>query len=260
MTASNTHVAGLARLLASAAACLAAAAVQPADANERRFTYSYESTTHPVGAVEYEQWVTWKTNKDGDASFHRFDFRHELEFGLNDTTQLGLYLSDWRYERGDSVDNGATWRNVGVEVIHALTDPVTDALGTALYGEIKFGDELFELEGKLIVQKNVGKWVLAWNGTMAAEWEGSDYDEDKGEFKNTLGASYQVTPSFLVGAELLHEVEYEDWSDWGPHALYLGPNAAFRTEAWWITLTPLFETTNTDEPDFQLRAIVGFDF
>ncbi|MCH8004956.1 MAG: hypothetical protein IH888_01845 [Planctomycetes bacterium] len=240
---------------------LAAAAVGVADATQRRFVFTYEATTHPPGDVEYEQWVTYKTSKASDRRFDRFDFRHELEFGLTDRLQLGLYLSDWRSQRGDGVDDGVEWRNVGVEVIRNLADPVTEPLGFALYGELKIGDELLELEGKLIVQKNIGKWVLAYNATIEAEWEGPDFGQDKGKFEQTFGASYQLSPRLLAGFELLHEVEYDDWSVWSDHAVYLGPNVSWRTQGWWITVTPLLQVTDlADEPDVQARLIFGFDF
>lgn len=232
-----------------------------AEADERRFTYVYEATTMTPGHFEYEQWVTWKTHKNNDPEYDRFEFRHELEFGLTDNLQLGLYLSDWRIQDGQSVDDGAEWRNVAAEFIYGLTDPVTDPIGSALYGEIKIGDELFELEGKLILQKNIGKWVFAWNGILEAEWEGEHFNEDTGTIGQTLGGSYQLSPNLLLGFEALHEVEYEDWSEWGDHALYVGPNISFRTEDWWLTVTPLFQVTDVDsEPDFQVRLIFGFDF
>ena len=231
-------------------------------AGERRFTYVYEANTQPKGAVEFEQWVTLKTNKDTDAKFDRLDFRHELEFGLTDRLQLGLYLADWRYEDGRSVaDDGATYRDTAIELIYKLRDPVDDGFGLAIYGEVKLGDELFELEGKLIVQKNLGKWVFAWNGIIEAEWEGSNYSRDKGEFGQTLGASYQFSPKLTAGIELLHEVEYDDWSQWQDHVVYLGPNVSVRTPGWWMTITPMFQVTDIDsEPNFQARFIFGFDF
>jgi hypothetical protein len=214
----------------------------------------------PKGAVEYEQWVTWKTDKADDNSFDRVDFRHELEFGLTDHLQMGVYVSDWRYQNDDS-GSKTDWRNAAVELIYNMSDPVEDVIGSALYGEVKLGDELFELEGKIILQKNLGKWALAWNGTIEAEWEGKNYSEDKGEFQQTLGASYQINPNFLVGAELLHEIEFDDWSDTGDDVVYLGPNVSFRTSTWWITIAPLFQlTSNGGEADFQTRLLFGFDF
>ncbi len=244
-----------------AAMLMATAAGPTALAGERRFTFVYEATTMPAGAAEYEQWITWKTHKDADPDFDRIDFRHEIEFGVTDRFQVALYLSDWRYQNGDSVEDGAEWRDAAVEVIYNLTDPVTDAIGLALYGELKLGDELVELEGKLIAQKDIGQWVLAWNGTIEAEWEGPDLAEDKGKLEQTFGASYQLSPKLLGGFELLHEVEYEDWSDWGDHVLYLGPNLSYRPGQWWTTITALAQVTDVDaEPDFQLRLIFGFDF
>jgi hypothetical protein len=234
----------------------------PLHASERPFTFVYEATTMPKGAREYETWVTWKTHKESDPDFDRFDFRHEFEFGVTDRFQLALYVSDWRYEDGASVsDDGTDWRNAAVEGIYQLTNPTTDPLGVALYGEIKGGDELFELESKLLLQKNVGPWILAWNGTLEAEWEGSDYSEDKGKLAQAAGISYGLSPRWAVGAELIHEIEYEDWSAWGDHVVYLGPAVSYRAPRWWVTVTPTVQLTDVDsEADFQTRLILAIDF
>lgn len=231
------------------------------DAGERRFTFVYEATTLPKGEWEYEPWVTWKTAKETNRDFDRFDFRHEVEVGLTDHFQLGIYLSDWRYEenRPEGVHRG-DWRNAAVEGILNLTNPTTDPVGVALYGEVKIGDELLELEGKLIAQKNFGSFVLAYNAVLEAEWEGRHFDEDNGELQQTLGLSYQISPRFLAGMELLHEIDIPDWRGVsGKGILYLGPNFSYRAKRWWATLTPLFQVSDVeDEPDFQMRLICGF--
>ena len=69
----------------------AISATTDVSADDRRFTYTYEATTSPKGSWEFEQWLTWKGYHDGDT----FDFRHELEYGITDNLQIGLYLSDW---------------------------------------------------------------------------------------------------------------------------------------------------------------------
>ena len=103
--------------------------------------------------------------------------------------------------------------------------------------------------------------MLDWKGAIEAEWEGPDLAEDTGKFEQTVGGSYQVSPKFLGGFELLHEIEYEDWSDWGEPVLYLGPNFSYRAGQWWTTITALTQVTDVDaEPDFQVRLIFGFDF
>ncbi len=239
--------------------CLSAAAVD-VQAGARRFTYIYEALTMPKGAVEYEQWVTWKTAKENDRDFDRFDFRHEVEWGVTDNFQLALY-QDWRFEEAPGRPRRGDYRDTALEAIYNLTNPVTDPIGLSLYGEIKIGDQLLELEGKLILEKDFGPLVLAYNATLEAEWEGAHFQEDKGELIQEAGISYQFSPRFLMGLELRHEVPIPDWAGVrGKGVLFLGPNFSYRAEKWWATLTPLFQVSDVeDEPDFQMRLLVGFN-
>ena len=88
-----------------------------------------------------------------------------------------------------------------------------------------------------------------------------DYEDDKGEFVQTAGVSYQFSPRFLVGAELLHEVEFDDWEHTGRNVMYLGPNTSFRGDKWFLTVAPLFQVSNVDsEVDFLTRMIFGVHF
>lgn len=240
--------------------CASVIATGRVNAGERKFTYVYEATTLKKGEWEFEQWVTWKTAKENNRDFDRFDMRTEIEYGITDHFQLGFYLSDWRYEENRSEGkHRGDWRDIAVEGILNLTDPSSDPIGLALYGELKIGDALLELEGKLIVQKNVGKLTLAYNAIIEAEWEGSHFDEDNGGLQQTVGLSYQFSPKFLAGFELLHEITMPDWRGAsGKGILYAGPNFSYRTEHWWATLTPLFQISDVDdEPDFQMRLIFG---
>lgn len=239
------------------ALCACTIATSRVDASERRFTYIYEATTLPKGQWEYEQWITWKTAKENDRDFDRFDFRHEFEWGVTDNFQLGFYVADWRY---DADKRQGDFRDVALEAIYNFTNPVTDPVGLSLYGEIQIGDEKLELEGKLILEKGFGPFVLAYNAILEAEWEGHHFVEDKGVIQQVAGISYQFSPRFLMGIELLHELEIPDWAGvQGKGILYLGPNFSYRTEKWWATLTPLFQVSDVeDEPDFQMRLIVGF--
>ena len=246
----------LSHLLISAAL----AAITPVSAGERRFTFTYEATTAPKGSIELENWVTWKASRGSGGNANQFDFRHELEFGLTDHLQLGLYLSDWSVTRSGGKTETA-WSNVGAEFIYNLSNPTTDFLGSALYLETKLGDELFALEGKLLLQKNFGPWVVAYNISLEATWEGAGYGEQVGEFQQTLGVSYQVSPHFTVGAEFLHEVVFENWSAASDHALYVGPNASVRFGRAFATATVLFQASDLeDEPNVQSRLIFGIEF
>ena len=67
-------------LIRSAAPLLLAAAcsIMPAQAGERRFAFSYEADTAPAGTREFEQWITWKSDKASNNDFDEFTFREEF--------------------------------------------------------------------------------------------------------------------------------------------------------------------------------------
>jgi hypothetical protein len=247
-------------ILCIISAVLLSAIADTAFADNRPFTYSYEASTAPKGTVEYEQWITWKARRGNPGNRDQFQFRHELEFGITDRLQLGLYLSNWKVVR----ENGSTrsiWDGVSVEGIYNLSNPTTDWLGSAIYGEVTVGEDLVELEGKLILQKNLGKWIAAYNATIEAEWEGPKLRDNKGEFQQTLGVSYALNPRWSVGAELLHEVEFDRWGAAGDHAVYVGPNVSWRFKRGFVTTTVLFQATGIEEEsDVQTRLVFGINF
>jgi hypothetical protein len=232
---------------------------------ERRFTYTYETTPSPRGHVELENWVTWKhTDAPGANDADLFQFRHELEFGVTDRFQIGLYVFDWRYDEHEREDHSAEWEHSGVELIYNLSNPTTDFIGSALYLEALVGERSFELEGKLLLQKNFGPITAAYNLVLEAEWEGDqfgNFDEREGEFAQVLGVSYDITKSFSVGAEILHEIPIPDWREAEDSVVWAGPNASIRFGRAFATVTALFQVTEVDgEPDAQVRLITGFDF
>lgn len=246
-------------------ACFAAilfSSVCTAEAGARRFTYVYEATTTAPGGVEGETWVTWKTSPREERRFNAVDFRNEIEFGISEHLQAALYVADWGYREDPGAnDHGFSYQDSALELIYNLTNPTTDLLGLALYGEVRGGPEQLELESKVILQKNVGRFVIAYNGTLEAKWEGDQLEERSGEITQSLGLSYEISPALLLGAELLHEIDLPDWSEADDSVVYAGPNLSYRRGNWWATLTPLAQLTNVgSEVDFQTRLIFGFSF
>jgi hypothetical protein len=227
----------------------------------RRFTYVYETTTSPPGGFDLETWITWRTHTRDDPNFDQIDLRHELEFGITERLQAAIYLADWNYK--DSIESeGFSYSDSAVELIYNLTNPVIDPVGLSIYQEYKIGDELFEWESKLITQKNFGPLILAYNATLEAVWEGKDLEEREGEFVETLGASYEISPRLSAGLELVHEIVWPDWKDDDTATnFFVGPNVSLRSGAAFITITALAQATQTaDEPDFQMRTIFGVAF
>jgi hypothetical protein len=234
-----------------------------ASAGQRKFVYSYESTTAPKGVVELENWVTWKTRDTEAGRVDRFDFRHELEIGLTDRLQLGLYLADWRHESTPTGDE-TSYLHSGASLIYNLTNPTTDFIGSALYFEALVGEDVLELEGKILLEKNFGPVTVAYNAVIEAEWEGDDFDhlnESNGEFKQTAGVAYDITQSFSAGVEAYHEIALPNWEEAEESVVYAGPNVSFRVGKFFATAAGLWQVTDVDgEADFQLRTIFGFLF
>lgn len=254
----NHHQTPIFHSLLSLGAIIAAATT--AEAGSRRFTYSYETTTMPKGAMELESSVTWKTGKDGVPGFDRFDMRHEFEFGVTDHLQLAFYFADWSYENSSDESGKATFQDVAVEAIYNLTDPNTTPFGSAVYGEIKGNDDFIELEGKLLLQKNIGPWVLVYNVGGEIAWE-NHYEQDEAELMQSAGVSYQINPSLSIGAEALHEIAVPDVEIIGDNGAYLGPNISWRNDRFAVTMTGLWQLTSlSGEPDFQLRTLFSIDF
>ncbi len=220
----------------------------------------YQPQTMPKGAVEYEQWVTWKTNKKSDSRFEEFRFRHEIEWGVTDTFQLAFYVADWRHKRTSSEEH-TYFHDVAVEAIYQLQATNPDQMGMALLGEVKYGSEFFELEGGLLLELELDQIGLLYNFVIEAEWEGQDFDEDKGKIKNAFAVTYEPTPSTTLGLQAIWEVEFPDWSEQGDDVVYIGPSISTQSDGWWIAVSPLFQVTNIDsEPDLQVRLVFGIDF
>lgn len=233
-----------------------------AQAGSRRFTYVYEATTAAPGGVESENWVTWKTSPGEDRRFNSVDFRNEIEFGVTEHLQLGIYFADWGYREDPAAhEHGFSYQSSAVELIYNLSNPTTDLLGVALYGEVRGGPDQLELEAKVILQKNIDRFVIAYNGTLEAVWEGNHLRERAGEFAQSFGVSYELTPAWLIGAELLHEIDLPDWREAEKSVVYGGPNLSYRRGSWWATVTPLVQLTDRrSEVVVQTRLIFGFSF
>ena len=226
----------------------------------RHFGYVYEAVTSAPGSLDIENWVTW-SRTNNPQRVDEVDFRHEFEFGVTENFQASLYVPDWFYS-ADRQNSGFTYSDSALELIYNLTNPVTDPVGLAMYEEIRAGDRVFELESKLIAQKNLGPLILAYNVTLESVWEGTGLQDREGELQQALGASYEISQRLSIGIEMLDEFVFPEWRDNERiRNFFVGPNVCFRHQNWFVTMTALAQATNTpDEADFQLRTIFGIGF
>lgn len=223
-------------------------------AGARHFSYVYEAPTSPPGSIEIENWATSNFN-DGLSGLQ---FRHEIEIGVTEQFQASVYLANWDYTRS-SDNRGVHYQSSALELIYNLTNPVAAPIGISLYQEIGAGRRKFESETKLIVQKNFGPLILAYNLVLEAEWEEQGLHEDTGEVQQALGASYEISPRMSMGAEILHEIVLPGWrGSAAENNFFIGPNVSYRGDGWFATVTALAQTTRTrGEADCQVRLIFG---
>ena len=223
-------------------------------AGVRHFTFLYEAPTSPPGSVELENTVTWGHGSDSNDVL----VREEVEIGVTERLQLGIYPLDWSHQTG----NGLEYNGAAIEAIYNLSNPVIDPLGISLYQEISVARRHFESESKLIAQKNFGRWIFDYNATLEAKWEDRHLEEETGEFQQALGASYELSPRLSVGLEFLHEFVFPEWRDAEKiRNVFVGPNVSYRRHSWFVTATALAQATDTSgEADFQVRTIFGIGF
>src|SRR5262245_27406456 len=258
----------------AAAVVLACASVAQAD--ERKFNYSYEAKTLPKGGFEFEQWATLKMEKDA-GDYNRLELREEFEFGLTDRLTTSAYLN-FRYQAvrnvpGETDEHFFKFDSVSSEWKFKVTDPTADPIGFLLYGELLMAPDEYEFEFKLVFSKHIGPFTFAYN--FIFEWEleqtfGNSEWQWANVIQNTAGISYDLPflPGASIGVEAVSEAHFER-SLGGAHnsAYWVGPNAHLATGAWWATISFLTQL-NVNGLDFsegsytkyELRIIVGINF
>ncbi len=225
-----------------------ATSVSAAAASERHFTYTYESGVLRPGGREIEPWSTFRLGRSD--FYSRFDSRIEAELGLTDRLQTAFYLNmkavaaDTPFGRSTSTQ----LEGVSSEWKLKLADPVADRAGVALYGEVSAGPTELELEGKLILDKRVGRLLGALNLVAEHEWEFEEAGtEGETTFEADAAACWFLTPRLAAGLELRSHTVLPPEGEPTRSALFLGPTVSYAREGWWVAASVL--------P--QIRALAG---
>jgi hypothetical protein len=229
-------------------------AAAPAQANERHYTYTYESAGMPEGARELEIWTTARYGRE--RFYSAIDNRLELEFGLSDRLLTAFYLntSGVREDTGTEIENHYELQGISSEWKYKLSDAVADALGSALYAEATYGLEELELEAKLILDKRLGDVHLAGNAVYELEVEGLGEDVEVEHIVEVdLAGAYRFTPTLSLGVEgrartvIEHgEVEHVTF--------FTGPVVAFGSDAGWGALSFLGQVGSLGEHEGEAGA------
>lgn len=175
-------------------------------ATPRPLPFTYPAQTLPDGALELEQYVDLvpvRVAREGAASTEsvtsfRSVLQTELEYGLTDHLELGLYLA-FR-QNASATSPYLQFQGLKQRLRYALAEPGAWPVDIGVYGEIaEFHDEL-EFEQKLLLSKRFGQIGVAANLWVEQEYY-FQLDEWKFIYNPTVGAWYEFSPFFSLGAE-----------------------------------------------------------
>jgi hypothetical protein len=248
-------------------------------AQDRVFTYTYQSNVLNKGQKELEVWTTLGT---GRQDYYRgLNHRLEFEIGLGGKLQTAFYLN-YGYSKGITKSNGIDILTSDNSYSFAnewklkFSDPVANKLGSAVYFEYALAPGETELEGKLILDKQTGRFIHALNlvGELGFEREfeiaGNELkSEIKKEFKMewNYGFSYQINERWFAGAELMNENVFAE-GKLEKSILTAGPTLSYSGQGFWINFTLMPQLTDlknggrniTDEDGLQARLIFSYEF
>jgi hypothetical protein len=223
---------------------IATAAALNANADERRFTYTYEPEVLPKGGLEFEQWVTVRSQRTSagevnQENFNRFDVREELEYGVTDRLTLGLYLNgkheSYRDTKTGTDEAELEFEGISLEGRYMVLNPADNPIGLTLYLEPTFAGHEAEIEQKIIIGQRHGDWKWAFNVIHATEWE-ENFHEHEGELEFTaaLGRDFN---NWTVGIEARNANAFPAYKSWERTAFFVGPVVSYREEKWWATIS-----------------------
>lgn len=225
-------------------------------AQDRYFAHTYTSNVLPHGNIDLELWHSSHFGHD-QQFFHAQDQRLELEFGLGKGLQTSLYFNRFSTRYSEGSDGTMLKNEIGFsnEWKWKITDPSLQAVGFGLYGEwgLKGGDEL-ELETKIILDKWIGKHLVAFNAVFESEKE-FEWEENKvtkaSEMEGTLLAAYQfmVKKSLGIGGELRCTNALGKGDEWENSILSGGPTVQYRGNRWFILANYLPQWRNLHKTD-----------
>lgn len=237
-----------------------------AHANDRRFTYTYETMVLPKGVVEIEPWVTVKPS----GGLYSFDNRMEFEFGVTDRVQTALYLK-WAGDVG-----GMTWDGVASEWKVNLASRAVAPVGVALYGELGLSPTESAVEGKLLLDKELGKLLVAFNGVgelkiereleLEASGETEVEHEREVEQKNILAAAWRPNTTWGFGLEAVNANEWVMGEGHEETTISVGPAISASQPSYWAALTGLVHVGEVGDEGFEMpeqdrweaRLLLGF--
>ncbi|HEY1816887.1 MAG TPA: hypothetical protein VGG74_31280 [Kofleriaceae bacterium] len=246
-----------------------AAIAGTAHGNPRALPFTYTTDTLAPGQVEFEQTVdlvplNGVSGAGNNAAYLASQFLTEFEIGVCDRLELALYLTFVPTVNANVLEpqsqaimpegNGAKQR-----VRYTLAPLGAWPVDVGVYGELSENEHELEFEGKILLQRRIGK--LRVDANLWAEYELYFARQSDGSIQRdvdinpTLGATYEITPRLSVGIDSWLRGEYPtnqvNPPATRPFALgpeyYAGPAVMMSFGKIWWTVAAYVRVTDFDE-------------
>ncbi len=253
-------------LLSYALGFLSFASAPAVRADENVFGYTYGAETLPKGASEVYQWLTSRTGK-ADGSYAALDLQTEIEHGFTDKLQGSLYLNAIDHDisgvTGKAGRNQTRFNGLQGSLKYKLRSVDRGGWGVAVYLEPGYKrysgnsgkrEDIYFLEPKLLLQRNLLDDTLIWATNFSAEFErehdiAADAWKSELELEASSGLSYRLGSGWFAGVEGVYTSAFEKMhlDDLGEYAFFAGPNLHYASRRWWATLAVLPQLTGWPE-------------
>ena len=229
--------------------------VAAAHAGERFLAWSYGADTVPQGHLELEPITTLETHHEGDELVAEWTHEVELEYGITNALEAGMYMVASQTDAGPLAFSGYKAR------LRYRVWPL-GTRGVDLAGYVEYiGTPTFDehgIEGKLILAHEGKRLRAALNvtGEFAISEEGVEPT-----LEPTAGIAWRPDPHVAVGAEGKLEMTFGDELE-GPF-FWAGPTlhlAGKESRVWW-TLSAIVGLTEASREDAEVeaRSMIGID-
>ncbi|OFX36951.1 MAG: hypothetical protein A2X08_16830 [Bacteroidetes bacterium GWA2_32_17] len=247
-------------------------------AQDRVFSYTYQTNVLNKGQKEIEVWTTLK---DGRTDYYR-SLKHRLEFevGLGRKLQTAFYLN-YQYSTGIKNEDSTqilsekTDFSFSNEWKYKISDPVANVFGSGIYFEYSISSTEIGIEGKVLFDKQIGKFITALNivgeYTISKDFVTKD---SQIEVKNSIetvneivyGLSYKLKDHLFVGFEAFNQNIFGK-SKIDASILSVGPSFSYSTNGFWINFSFLPQVTNfvnnkldlNGHEKFQARLLFSYE-
>jgi hypothetical protein len=251
-----------------------------AHANPRPLPFTYTTDTMPAKQAELELYLDMTPLRaispatSEPETFLASAFQSELEIGLTDRLELGLYLT-YVPDFGEQYANQTRIAGAGTgakqRLRYALAAPGEWPVDVGVYGELVENEREIELEAKLILHRQFDRLRVAAN--LSTEYELYFSEQREWVVNPSLGASYELSPAYHLGLEAWTRGEYPTnpkpasrTFGLGPH-VYIGPTLLMNLGKVWWTVGVYGRVTDAShdllpgEPYGRIwaRSLIGFD-